>query len=143
MKLGKDMSDAFRNKCEEKNLKITPQRTAIYQEMMGACDHPSADVIYRRVRKKFPNISFDTVNRTLLSFAGMGLVKVVEGRGSPKRFDPDTENHHHFQCVKCNAIIDFHNKVYDQLEIPEEIKGRLIVLNKKVVLEGICDKCRN
>ena len=136
-----DMLDAFRSKCEENNLKITPQRTAIYQEIMSASDHPSADVIYQRVRKKFPNISLDTINRTLLSFASMGFLRVVEGRGNPKRFDPDTDNHHHFQCVKCNTIIDFHNKGYDALEIPADIKRKLKVLNMKVVLEGICNKC--
>jgi Fur family transcriptional regulator, peroxide stress response regulator len=137
-----DPIEFLKNKCLENDLRITPQRTAIYQELMYASDHPSADVIYKRVIKKFPNISFDTVNRTLLSFAGMGLVRVVEGRGSPKRFDPDTESHHHFQCIKCSTIIDFRNKEYDKLEIPLDISKKLTVFNKKVILEGLCDKCR-
>ncbi|MBN2483161.1 MAG: transcriptional repressor [Candidatus Omnitrophica bacterium] len=137
-----ELLNLFTRKCQENDLKITPQRTAIYQELISALDHPSADVIYKRVRKKFPNISLDTVNRTVLSFAELGIVRVVEGYGKPKRFDPNTENHHHFQCVKCHKIIDFHNKEYDQLEIPKHIGNKLKVLNKKVVLEGFCAECR-
>ena len=133
--------DLFTSKCKENNLKITPQRTAIYQELLSAPDHPSADLIYKRVRKKFPHISLDTVNRTVLAFADLGIIKVVEGYGKPKRFDPNINNHHHFQCIKCHKIIDFYNKAYDNLEIPNSIKNKLRVFNKKVVLEGICDKC--
>ena len=117
-----ELLDSFKSRCQDNNLKITPQRTAIYQELLSALDHPSADIIYKRVRKKFPHISLDTVNRTVLTFADLGIVKVVEGYGKPKRFDPNTENHHHFQCIKCHTIIDFHNRVYDDLQIPRKLK---------------------
>ena len=137
-----ELLNLFTSKCQESNLRITPQRTAIYQELLGASDHPSADLIFQRVRKRFPHISLDTVNRTVLSFADLGIVKVVEGYGKPKRFDPNIEKHHHFQCIKCHKIIDFHNKAYDRLEIPNGIKNKLAVFNKKVVLEGLCEKCR-
>ena len=137
-----DSLDLFTSTCRENNLKITPQRTAIYQELLNAVDHPSADVIYKRVKKKFPHISLDTVNRTVLAFADLGIVKVVEGYGTPKRFDPNINNHHHFQCIKCHRIIDFHNNAYDKLKIPREIKNKLTVFNKKVVLEGLCSTCK-
>jgi Fur family peroxide stress response transcriptional regulator len=137
-----DLLILFTVKCRENSLKITPQRTAIYRELAGACDHPSADIVFKRIRKKFPHISLDTVNRTLHSFANMGLAKVVEGYGKPKRFDPDTGNHHHFQCIKCHKIIDFHSQTFDKIEIPNDIGSKVTVLNKKVVLEGICDRCK-
>jgi len=134
--------EAFHKKCKEGNLKITPQRMAIYEALINDKAHPSADVVFQRIRKKIPNISFDTVNRTLLSFADLGLLKVVEGYGRPKRFDPDTESHHHFQCTKCNKIIDFCDKTLDAIEVPKDIKNRFTVTGKKVVIEGLCDSCR-
>ncbi|GBE02174.1 peroxide-responsive repressor PerR [bacterium BMS3Bbin06] len=90
----------------------------------------------------FPNISFDTVNRTLLTFARVGIVNIVEGFGDPKRFDPDNASHHHFRCLKCNNIIDFHSKSCDNVKVPEEIKGQFVVLRKRVCIEGICDQCQ-
>jgi Fur family peroxide stress response transcriptional regulator len=132
----------FKRKCRVNSLKITPQRTAIYRELMKSKDHPSASEVFSRVRGIFPDISFDTVNRTLLSLSEIGVVTVVEGYGEPKRFDPETESHHHFRCLKCNSIIDIHHKSLDNIKIPADIGKRFTVLNKKVVIEGICEKCR-
>lgn len=77
-----------------------------------------------------------------MSFVDLGLLKVVEGYGRPKRFDTDTDSHHHFQCLKCNKIIDFCDRGFDALEIPKDIKNRFTVTGKKVVLEGLCDSCK-
>jgi Fur family peroxide stress response transcriptional regulator len=137
-----EILNIFYQRAKKNGLKITPQRTAIYQELLKARDHPSADIIYKRIIQKIPNISFDTVNRTLLTFAKIGITNIVEGYGQPKRYDPDMNNHHHFRCMQCNSIIDFHNKNYDNIAVPEDIKKRFTVINKKVVLEGLCDKCR-
>jgi len=137
-----EMMDIFYQRSKEHGLKITPQRTVIYQELLKAKDHPSADMIYKRIVEKIPNISFDTVNRTLLTFSKIGIANIVEGYGQPKRYDPDIHTHHHFRCIRCNNIIDLHNKNYDNIAVPEEINKQFTVLNKKVVLEGLCDKCR-
>jgi Fur family peroxide stress response transcriptional regulator len=132
----------FYQKSKEHGLKITPQRTAIYQELLKAKDHPSADIIYKRIVKKIRNISFDTVNRTLLTFSKIGIASIVEGYGQPKRYDPDLSAHHHFRCTRCNKIIDFHNEDYDNLIVPREIQKQFTVFHKKVVLEGLCDRCK-
>lgn len=140
-KYAKDIQSVFHIKCGEANLKITPQRAIIYESFINDKDHSSADLVFKKVRKHIPNISFDTVNRTLLSFVDIGLLKVVEGYGRPKRFDPDMGNHHHFQCLKCNKIIDFNEPSFDMLEVPAVIKNEFTVTGKKVVLEGICRAC--
>jgi Fur family peroxide stress response transcriptional regulator len=134
--------DLFRKKCRENGLRITPQRTAIYKELREAKDHPSVEAVFRRVRNSIPDISFDTVYRTLQSFTEIGVVNLVEGYGGPKRFDTDIDNHHHMRCMRCDRIIDFRSEEYDKIKIPEGIDNRFQVLNKKVVLEGICGKCR-
>ncbi len=132
----------FKDKGKEHNLRTTPQRIVIYKELCKSKDHPSADTIFRKARKIFPGISFDTVNRTVSIFTRIGIVNIVEGYGDPRRFDPDIDSHHHFRCIRCNNIIDFHNKAYDNLKVPEEIKRQFIVLRKRVCIEGICVQCR-
>jgi len=133
----------FRKKCAKHGLRVTPQRIAIFEELSKAEDHPSSEDIYKRIRKKLPHVSFDTVYRTLLSFSKIGLINVVEGYGDRKRFDPNIHNHHHLRCIQCHAIIDFYNDSYDKIVVPKEIKQKFQVLNKKVILEGICKKCSN
>jgi len=133
--------DLFWRKAKENGLKITPQRTAIFQELLKAKDHPTADDIYKRIVKKIPNISFDTVNRTLWTFSKIGIMGVVEGYGQAKRYDPDLGIHHHFRCMRCGCVVDFHNQDYDNIPVPAEINKRFTVTSKKVILEGLCGKC--
>lgn len=132
----------FKKRCRADNLKVTPQRIVIYRELLRSKDHPSAEVLFRRVKKEIPDISLDTVNRTLLTFSKMGLVNLVEGYGEARRFDPHTKNHHHFRCIKCNSIIDFDYEPYNDIIVPGNINKRYKVISKKVLLEGYCSKCR-
>ena len=140
--LPKDKLHDFEDVCRQNNLSITPQRVAIYKELVASTDHPAAVTIFNKVRAYFSNISLDTVNRTLLKFQEIGLAKVVESSGHPKSFDPNLKPHHHFRCVRCGRIFDFEDDTYDALELPDAIKEKFIVLDKIVHLEGICDACR-
>jgi Fur family peroxide stress response transcriptional regulator len=132
----------FYDKCAEAELKITPQRSRIFDELSKATDHPTADAIYKRVRKSLPNISFDTVYRTLLSFTEIGIITLVEGTGEQRRFEPNLHRHHHFRCIKCYTIYDFENDAYDDIAVPAAVQKQGVVMNKRVVLEGICSKCK-
>lgn len=133
----------FQEYCRRHHFKITPQRVSIYKELMSSDEHPSALKIFRKIRIFYPNISLGTVNTTLLTFAKIGLIKIVESSGDPKRFDSKLTNHHHFRCLKCGKIVDFCNQEYDALKIPNTLKKKFIVLDKIVHLQGLCDKCKN
>lgn len=138
----KKLKTLFFDKFAEKGLKITPQRTAIFDELVKATDHPTADAIYKRVRKTLSNISFDTVYRTLLLFTETGIISLVEGTGEQRRFEPNLNQHHHFRCTKCDTIYDFENDAYDNIAVPVEVQRHGDIVTKRVVLEGICSKCK-
>ncbi len=133
--------DIFRQKCRKNKISLTPQRVEIYTVLSKSHDHPSAEDIYERVKKTFPDISVYTVYRTLTTFSDIGLIDVVEGYGQPKRYDIDTNTHHHFRCKSCNTIIDFQDRNYAKLKAPQKIQKKYHVTNIKVVVEGLCDKC--
>jgi len=138
----KDKMDTFREKCREAGLKITPQRLAVYNVLVKSRQHPSAEMVFRKVRDVIPNISLDTVNRTLLTLAEIGAASIVEGSGEVKRFDGRLETHQHFKCIKCRRIFDFHYKPFDNIPVPKNISRRFTVLKKTVYFEGVCDECR-
>ncbi len=136
-------TELTKQKLKKAGLKITPQRMVILGSLKNNRDHPTADAIYQKTKLKLPNISFDTVNRTLITFAQNGVIKVAEGQGRAKRYDPMTEPHHHFHCVRCNRIIDFTNKEYDRIKLPKNITKKHQVLGQKIVLDGVCQDCKN
>ena len=132
----------FINKCKQANLKITPQRIAIFKELIKSENHPSADKIFKTIKTKLSHISFDTVNRTLQSFSEIGIVDIVESYSGARRFDPNFKDHHHIHCVKCGDIIDFYNDEFDSIEIPNSLRKKYNVISKRVVLNVICSKCK-
>lgn len=136
-----DDFERFEGLCRTAGLKITPQRIAVYKVLIGSTEHPSVDSVYRQVRSELPNISFDTVNRTLVTFSEIGAAFIVQGTGDVKRFDGNLIGHQHFKCIKCKKIIDFHHPPFDNIELPECVEAKFTVLRKTVLLEGLCDLC--
>ena len=136
-----ELMAAFRDTCRVAGLKITPQRMAVYNALIQTDEHPSAEMVFRRVRKILPNISLDTVNRTLLTLNEIGAAFAIEGLGDVKRFDGNMKSHQHFKCVKCGRIFDFHHKPFDDIKLPPSILEKFHVLRKTVYLEGLCDNC--
>lgn len=138
----KQKMDAFAAGCRAAGLKVTPQRTAVYKMLAESEEHPSAEMVYRKVRKTFANISLDTVNRTLLTLSEIGMAFVVEGSGGAKRFDSNLRTHQHFRCVKCSRIVDFHHQPFDNITAPKNISKKFLVFRSTVYLEGLCDLCK-
>lgn len=77
-------------------IKPSAQRLAIAEYVLHTDTHPSADDVFTRVRKRFPDVSRATVYNTLNLLVERGLLRqfvLTEGRVV---FDPNMEDHHHF-----------------------------------------------
>jgi Fur family peroxide stress response transcriptional regulator len=131
----------FENACREAGLKMTHQRVEIYSELADTPDHPTAEMIHQRIRKKIPTISLDTVYRTLATLARHGLVNKIETVESQARFEVKIMRHHHLSCRKCNRITDFQWESLDDVSLPAEISRWGRVENKNVTVYGICSEC--
>ncbi len=131
----------FINKCRQNNLKVTPQRLLIYKELINTKEHPNTDAIYSLAKKSFPSISFDTVYRTLLTFTQIGIADVIVGTGEPRRFDGNTEHHHHFRCMQCNHVYDIEDGYSDHFHLPETLKKKFDLKRVNIMFEGYCADC--
>lgn len=121
-------------------LKLTPQRIAILDYLDGNKQHPSAEDIYKAIRKKFPTMSFATVYTTLSALKEKGSVLELTIGGGKKRYDPSTGSHNHMICVSCKKIIDI--PVEFSLDVPEAVKQGFDVKHTHVEFHGLCPKCK-
>ncbi len=128
-------------KLKETGLKLTPQRIAILRYLDGNTGHPSAEDIYKAVSKKFPTMSFATVYNTLETLRQRGTLLELTIDPGRKRFDPNTEPHHHLICLRCKRIVDIHNAY--ALEVPDEMRGDIEITGNHIEFYGICQKCRS
>jgi len=85
---------------------LTPQRTAIFECLESRRGHLSAEDVYQDVLQRCPTLSFATVYNTLELLTGMGEVREVIVDELRRRYDVNTEAHHHAVCRGCHRIVD-------------------------------------
>ena len=122
------------------SLRLTPQRMAIVEFLQGNTSHPSAEDIYRAVKKRFSTMSFATVYNTLEALKSVDGVRELKIDSSRRRYDPNTMDHHHVMCRSCGAIVDISAEY--QLDIPPEVSAQFDVVGNHVEFFGICRPCK-
>ena len=88
----------------QSEIRLTPQRQVILEELAKVKTHPTANEVYDMVRKRLPRIGLGTVYRNLELMADNGMILKLEVGGSQKRFDATTNLHYHIRCT-CWRIV--------------------------------------
>ena len=131
----------LRQVCKEKGMRVTPQRIEIYKQVAISCEHPDAEAVYQAVKEKMPNVSFDTVYRTLASLEELNMIFRVDNQLPKARFDADKTPHHHFLCTKCNEVYDIFLEEKETPCLPQNADKFGAVKDVNIQVRGICKKC--
>ena len=134
--------ESFLASCRRHGIRVTHQRTEILRELASTEEHPDAETLYRRVRRRIPAMSLDTVYRTLRMLEYKGVISRVGSVRDKARFDANTDRHHHFVCCECGMIGDFYSDVLDRFPVPREVAEMGSVDGVYVELRGRCRKCQ-
>ena len=140
-KMLEERIDFLRTMCKLKGMRVTPQRIEIYKQVANSCEHPDAETVYEAVKEKMPNVSVDTVYRTLASLEDMDMIFRVDNQLPKARFDADKTPHHHFLCVKCNEVYDIFIEPDEKIELPKNAERFGEIKDINVQIRGICNKC--
>ena len=118
----------------EHGIQASAQRVAVAEYVLKTEEHPSADLVWRRVKRRFPYISRATVYNTLNLFVEKGLLITLNLADDSVVFDPRTETHHHFIDEKSGRIYDI---PWDQVQVCniERLRG-YEVRDYQVVIRG-------
>ncbi len=133
----------FTAACRRQGVKATRQRMEIFRELAATGEHPDAETIFRRVRRRLPSISLDTVYRTLRTMEDKGVISRVPSSKDRARFDANMDRHHHFVCTVCGRICDFYSSALDGFVPPRAVQALGAVDSVHVELRGRCRKCRS
>lgn len=90
----------------EHGIQPTPQRLAVAEYVMSAREHPTADRVWERVRKRCPTVSRATVYNTLNLLVRKGLIRTQVLKEGTVVFDPHVDSHHHFIDTDTGRIYD-------------------------------------
>ncbi|GBD94868.1 peroxide-responsive repressor PerR [bacterium BMS3Abin05] len=126
---------------DTKRYKRSKQRERILEILKKTNTHPTADWIYNHLKKEYPKLSLGNVYRNLNILVNQGLVHELSFGSTFDHYDAHTEEHYHFICQSCGAILD--------LEMPyigaddrkvEKMTGAKVHFHR-TEFYGICKKC--
>ena len=127
---------------KDKGLRVTPQRFAVYSNLMGRTDHPTAEQILISLNQDSPTSSQATVYSSLQALRDVGLVREVLLEEGVCRYDANVSSHHHFRCKECGSIEDILWEQVDGISF-KSLRPGLKVEHYELTVQGVCDHCQN
>lgn len=126
-------------------MRYSKKREIILQAVKDNKVHPTADQVYKLVRRENPNVSLGTVYRNLNQLVEMQEVLRLRISGNKDRFDADTKEHYHFICTGCGCFKDLPKDLAKTItdllsQINDEIS--VTVSPTSIQFEGVCEACK-
>lgn len=118
------------------------KRQAMLDALRAVTDHPSAEMLYTRLKPDFPELSFGTVYRNLSILVENGDIITVGKVDGQERYDATVAPHAHFICNCCHRVID--------LELPDTVSNMYSEIESttgcrpesfNLAIKGLCDAC--
>jgi Fe2+ or Zn2+ uptake regulation protein len=117
----------------------TRQLQATLDAVAVSTDHPTADQILARVRRRLPQVSLGTVYRNLEKLRDQGRVQIVRLGDGVARYDAMVEHHDHFVCKGCGVVIDLEQP--SRPDIYRLQRAGLVVHSHSTAFHGLCAGC--
>lgn len=127
---------------KEKNLKLTPQRYAIYRYLSSTKSHPSAERIYDELKSDYPTMSLATVYKTLKTLVELNLIQEINVGEDNFRFDANSHMHPHIVCTCCGKVEDIEGLDFEYLNKEAEAKSGYKIDSQKLYFYGVCPNCK-
>jgi len=133
-------AEAIVQTLKQKGLRVTPQRFAVYANLLARADHPTAEQILNDLNQDGPTSSQATVYSSLQALQRVGLVREVLLQEGVCRYDANVQPHHHFCCRGCGSISDISWDTFGGL-VPSPPQPGFRVEGYEVTVNGLCDSC--
>ena len=126
---------------KDKGLRVTPQRFAVYSNLLSREDHPTAEQILMSLNQDSPTSSQATVYSSLQALRDVGLVREVLLEEGVCRYDANVSSHHHFRCRECGDIEDIQWEQVDGISF-KALRPGLKIEQYELTVQGVCDRCQ-
>ncbi|MCT7446001.1 Fur family transcriptional regulator [Aliarcobacter skirrowii] len=121
------------------DLKITPQRIAIIEELYKN-GHMNIDDLYKKLLDRFPSVSLATIYKNINSMVEKLFLSEVKIPNAKTVYELSKNEHAHLVCSNCKAVMDIE---LDSSDISKQISNlnNFKVNQTDIILSGICQKC--
>lgn len=130
----------YANLLKQYDLKVTPQRVAIVEELYKN-GHMNIDDLYKKLLSKFPSVSLATIYKNINAMIEKVFLSEVKIPNSKSVYELVKTEHAHLVCSSCGHIEDI---ILDATSVLEEASklSSFKVDTTSIVLSGLCPNCK-
>jgi Fur family transcriptional regulator, peroxide stress response regulator len=129
----------YANLLKEYDLKVTPQRVAIVDELYTN-GHMNIDELYKKLLDRFPSVSLATIYKNVNSMLEKMFLAEVKIPNAKSVYELIKTEHAHLVCKECGYIEDIMLESSDILEQVSKI-SKFKTSNTDIVVSGVCENC--
>lgn len=135
-----EMATDFETLLHQNNLKITPQRIAILNEI-AALGHATIDEIYEKIKTLYPSISLATIYKNITSLQEVNMIHELKLPNQKQHYEIVKSPHIHLVCNACGMIVDMDIPHHKFVQSCAQQSGYKIT-EATIALLGICPRCQ-
>jgi Fur family ferric uptake transcriptional regulator len=137
---------AFESYLKRRELKLTAQRSRIFERAFATHEHFTAEGLLRwLLDEEGPRVSRATIYRTLQLLVEGGFLTSLDTGDGELRYEHvlGHQHHDHLVCQECGRIEEFHDERIERLQ--EEVCERrgFTMTSHDLRLFGYCRGCRS
>jgi Fur family transcriptional regulator, ferric uptake regulator len=134
----------FRAYLHGHQLKYTPERQTLLEEVLGNPEHFEAEQLLISLRQSGKRVAKATIYRTLPLLVDCGIIKQVQFGDAMARYEHTfgQNPHDHMVCLRCRRIIEFDSG--EVLRLREELARQFNFepISHRLQISGVCAHCR-
>ncbi|AXX87524.1 Fur family transcriptional regulator [Malaciobacter marinus] len=124
---------------KEYDLKVTPQRVAIVEELYSN-GHMNIDDLYKKLLEKFPSISLATIYKNINAMIEKVFLNEVKIPNAKSVYELVKDEHSHLVCSSCGKIEDVDLDISNLVK--EASSSKNYTINQaSIIFAGVCPDC--
>ncbi|PHO11197.1 transcriptional repressor [Malaciobacter canalis] len=124
---------------KEYDLKVTPQRVAIVEELYSN-GHMNIDDLYKKLLEKFPSISLATIYKNINAMIEKVFLNEVKIPNAKSVYELVKDEHSHLVCSSCGKIEDVDLDISNLVQ--EATSSKNYTINQaSIIFAGVCPDC--
>lgn len=123
-------------------LQVTAQRLAVLRAVQET-PHVTAEAVCERVRAEIGSVSRQAIYNALSAMCEHGILRSFQAVGSPARYEPNVDEHHHLICRECGEIRDISPSSWEPPCLDSEESHHYRIEKVEVTFWGVCPRCQS
>lgn len=128
---------------KRRGLRHTLQREKVLDIFLEAEGHISLEELYKLVKRRYPEIGYTTVYRTMKLLGECGLCQDLDFGDDVSRYEHKYahQHHDHLICIKCGKVKEVVKQQIEKLQDDLAKKHGFLPVRHKLQIFGICKTC--